>query len=200
MVSSENQSSVVRRSSSTKKTAGSIITASTGNSSISTSTRVEQRSRQVYIGRGTFIVFLLVIAGLLGFLSYTLLDNAEKTLVDRQYYSMTERALDATRTLATNKLQYGTRVMANVAAHAFPNASSWPFVWVDGYYDIVKNVIPTSCYTGLHLAPMVDPKKVNVSEFEDFVYGKYAEVFGPNQTMGANSDFGRGIWSKYISS
>ena len=87
--------------------------------------------------------------------------------------------------------------MANVAGYSFPNATDWPKVWMDGYWDIDKNVIPTSCYTGIHLAPIIYPNVDDVTDFEDFIYGKYEEVFGPNQTMGAYSHFGRGIWSEY---
>lgn len=95
------------------------------------------------------------------------------------------------------KLQYGTRTMAEVAAYTFPDAEQWPFVWVDGYWKIVQNVLPTSLNTGMNLAPLVDPAKVNVSEFEDFVYEKFERVFPDNPDMGGRSHFGRGIWSAY---
>lgn len=84
--------------------------------------------------------------------------------------------------------------MAEVAGYSFPDASAWPYVWIDGYWDIVRNVIPTSLGTGMNLAPIVDPAVVNVTEFEDFVYGKFAEVFPEYPDMGARSHFGKGIW------
>ena len=92
-----------------------------------------------------------------------------------------------------NKLQHGTMVMTQVAAFAWPNAESWPYVWIDGYWKIVENVVPTSCYTGIHLAPIVQPEQSE--KFEEFAYGKFKEHF-PNTTMGANSHFGEGIWGK----
>ena len=84
--------------------------------------------------------------------------------------------------------------MAEVAAYTFPDAEQWPYVWIDGYWKIVENVLPTSLNTGMNLAPLVDPAKVNVSQFEDFVYGKFAEVFPEHPLMGARSHFGKGIW------
>ena len=41
--------------------------------------------------------------------------------------------------------------MANVAGHSFPDAETWPYVWMDGYWDIVRNVVPTSLGTGMNL-------------------------------------------------
>ena len=87
--------------------------------------------------------------------------------------------------------------MAEVAGYSFPDAHVWPYVWIDGYWDIVHNVIPTSLNTGMNLAPIVDPAVTNVTDFEDFIYGKFAEVFPDNPDMGARSHFGKGIWGKY---
>lgn len=84
--------------------------------------------------------------------------------------------------------------MAKVAAYSFPDPEQWPYVWIDGYWEIVNNVLPTSLNTGMNLAPLVDPSKVNVSDFEDFVYRKFAQVFPEHPEMGARSHFGKGIW------
>ena len=86
-------------------------------------------------------------------------------------------------------------VMSQVAAFAWPNAASWPFVWIDGYWKIVENVLPTSCYTGIHLAPLVQPDQSEA--FEEFAYNKFKETFGDNTTLGARSHFGEGIWGTY---
>lgn len=165
---------------------------STSATDSSSSSNYEKRSRSVVWGRGIFLCFLLVVAGCLGGLAFYLLSEPERHLVDEQYFSMTGRALEATKNIATNKLQHGTMVMAKVASYAFPDAAAWPFIWVEGYLDIVASVIPTSCYTGMHLAPIVPPDRV--AEFETFAYTKFAETFGENTTTGAQSHFGKGIW------
>ena len=94
-----------------------------------------------------------------------------------------------------NKLQHGTMVMSKVASYTFPDAAAWPFVWIDGYWDIASSVLPTSCYTGIHFAPLVQPAQS--AAFEAFAYGKFADTFGENTTMGAYSHFGKGIWGTY---
>ena len=170
---------------------------STGSSDLSTGSSVDtngRRSRSVLIGRTVFVVFLLVVAAVLSILAYYFLNESEQQLVEEQYYSMTARALEVTQSLAKNKLQHGTMVMSRMAAHAYPDADSWPFVFIEGYWDIVAQVIPTSCYTGIHLAPLVLPEQA--AEFETFAYAKFAETFGANTTMGAYSHFGKGIWGK----
>ncbi len=85
--------------------------------------------------------------------------------------------------------------MAKHVGWAFPNADQdWPFVWVPSYWDIMEEVLPTSIYSGLNLAPIVEP--IQASSFEDYAYSKIAETFGENSTMGESSHFGRGIWVK----
>ena len=183
------------------------------------------RSSSVLMGRGVFVFFLVVVAVVLGWLAWFLLERSEQQLMEEQYYSMMARALDVTRSLAvssitvvcsqclyklqflfddhlffqiilllsqTNKLKHGTMVMSQVVAFAAPNAAAWPFIWVDGYWKIVENVLPTSCYTGIHLAPLVLPEQAE--EFEEFAYNKFREVFGNDTDMGAESHFGEGIW------
>jgi len=150
------------------------------------------RSKTVKVGRGVLVIFLMIVAAVLGATSYHLLSQAETNLITEQFTSMTERALDVTKSLATNKLQHGTMVMTQVAAFAFPDASSWPFVWVDGYWKIVDNVVPTSCYTGIHLAPIVDPSQA--AEFEEFAYNQFETTFPEHPEMGQRSEFGKGIW------
>jgi len=123
------------------------------------------------------------------------LDRSEKTLKREQYFSMMDTALINVRKMAQNKLFHGTNVMAQVASWTYPNASSWPFVWIPGYWDIVKEVAPTSIYAGVNFAPLVQPNQVQA--FEDFAYAHFAEEFGPNSTMGAQSHFGKGIWGTF---
>ena len=82
--------------------------------------------------------------------------------------------------------------MAKLASYSAPDAAEWPFIWVDGYFDIVQSVTPTSAWTGLHLCPIVPPDVL--PEWEDFAYGKYRETFGNDTDAGARSHFGAGVW------
>ena len=61
-----------------------------------------KRSQCVIYGRGAFILFLLIVAAILGFLAFFFLSESENVLVEEQYYSMTASALTATQTLAVS--------------------------------------------------------------------------------------------------
>ncbi len=99
------------------------------------------------------------------------------------------------RNLAENKLVHGSQIMAKHVGWAFPDADrDWPFVWLPSYWDIMEEVLPTSIWSGLNLAPIVTPDQA--PSFEDYAYSKIAETFGENSTMGETSHFGKGIWVK----
>ena len=44
-------------------------------------------------------------------------------------------------------------------------------IWDKMGWDIVENVLPTSCYTGIHLAPLVMPNES--AAFEEYAYNKF---------------------------
>lgn len=85
----------------TKKTEGTGSTTNSGTSHSSSIVSPEE-SLEVTIGRVAFAVFLFVIAGVLGWLGYLLLNNAEANLVDEQYYSMTSKALETVQTVSVS--------------------------------------------------------------------------------------------------
>jgi hypothetical protein len=99
------------------------------------------------------------------------------------------QALEATTLLTQNKL-LGAKTMARVAGYTYPNASSWPFTVIPGYYDISETVAATSIVGGLILAPIVKPEQV--AEFEEMAYNHYTQQF-PGEEV-AISSFGKGIW------
>lgn len=82
--------------------------------------------------------------------------------------------------------------MAKHVGWSFPNKESWPFIWVPSYWDMMAEVLPTSIWSGVNLAPIVMPYQA--AEFEEFAYGKFTENFGNDTNMGAKSSFGKGIW------
>lgn len=127
--------------------------------------------------------------------SLSVLRCTEETLAATHYASVTAGALNNVQSLAENKLVHGSQIMAKHVGWAYPNADQdWPFVWVPSYWDIMEEVLPTSVWSGLNLAPIVMPEQV--APFEEFAYDKIAETFGENSTMGATSHFGKGIWVK----
>jgi len=152
-------------------------------------------SKAIVIGREVFLGFILLIAGLFGYTSYNLLRSSEATLAAQQYVSVTKGALINVRNLAENKLVHGSKLMAKHVGWAYPNADKdWPFVWLPSYWDIMEEVLPTSIWSGVNLAPIVFPHQAE--SLEEYAYAKIAETFGEDSDIGATSNFGKGIWVK----
>ena len=90
------------------KDAGSLRTSSTcASASSPVVSIVSNESRGVSFGRFTFLGFLVAVAGLLGWLGFFLLANAEQNLVNEQYYVMTARALETVRSVAVRRGRVG---------------------------------------------------------------------------------------------
>ena len=127
--------------------------------------------------------------------SFSVLRSSEDKLAKEQYVSLASGAMINAQNLAENKLVHGSQIMAKHVGWAFPDADQdWPFVWLPSYWDIMEEVLPTSIWSGLNLAPIVTPDQA--SSFEDYAYSKIAETFGNNSTMEGTSHFGKGIWVK----
>ena len=123
----------------------------------------------------------------------SVLSSSEEALATGLYVSVTTGALQQVRNLAEDKLVHGSQIMAKHVGWAFPNADQdWPFVWLPSYWDIMEEVLSTSIWSGVNLAPIVQPEQA--AAFEDFAYKKFSDNFGENSTMGAKSHFGKGIW------
>jgi len=155
----------------------------------------KDESRAVVLGRELFVAFILLVAGVFGCMFYFVLYQSERHLAIKQFNSVTDGALNNIRNLAETKLVHGSYIMAKHVGWTYPNADEdWPFVWLPSYWDIMEEVLPTSIWNGVNLAPIVRPEQAE--EFEEFAYGKIAETFGEDSDMGATSHFGKGIWVK----
>jgi hypothetical protein len=91
----------------------------------------------------------------------------------------------------------GSISMASVVEAAFPNASSWPFVALNGYELIAQNIIATSSGRELAVCPIIKPEQI--VPFEAFAKEYYTTnripPF-PNNTgeKAGVSSFGFGIF------
>jgi hypothetical protein len=93
----------------TRKTTSSGLSLpsfSTNNSDESSKSRdaATSRSASVLMGRGIFVFVLAIVALVLGVLTWLFIDRAEWKLVEEQYLSMTDRALDVTQQLAVSSI------------------------------------------------------------------------------------------------
>ena len=87
---------------STKKTTASgsaMSSISSGDTAATSTVHYGDRSTSVVWGRAIFVAIMLTVSGVLGYLSYYFLAESETHLAEEQYYSVTARALEATRTL-----------------------------------------------------------------------------------------------------
>lgn len=147
-------------------------------------------SRRVSVGRIAFVAGLIAVAAALGYSSYHFLHQGEAELADAEYEAKIGRAISLLGTISTNKL-LGCFAVSKIVANTNPDASDWPQVSVPGYHDIVSDISPTSIVGGMSVAPMLFSAE-EMASFEDFAYGKFAELF-PDETV-AVSSFGKGIW------
>jgi len=95
------KSFVTRKSSKSGSTGASTL--SSGKSNASTYSEVELH-KEVTFGKWIFVTLLLVVAGLLGWMGYFLLERAEQELWVEQYESMTERAIETVEIVAVSLL------------------------------------------------------------------------------------------------
>ena len=87
---------------STKKSGSTGFSTFSGKSNSTTQSQVDEHSKGVRLGKWTFVFFLMVVAGFLGFISYHLLERAERNLWEEQYESMTERAIETIQLVAVS--------------------------------------------------------------------------------------------------
>jgi hypothetical protein len=132
----------------------------------------------------------IVVAAALGYATNRLLTDSERTLAQEQFIAIADRALDAAVGLTLRK-KLGTTTLASVAANAFPDAQTWPFVNLNGFEEISQNVIEASSGRSMGLLPIVTPERL--AEFEDYAYDVVFAGTYPNDT--GVSAFGRGVYA-----
>lgn len=162
-----------------------------GNSSANGS-----ESRQtILLGRITFLITLVSVAALFGYLSYHFLSESEIELTEVQFGSIADRAL-CTALENTERKRLGVLSLASIIGGANPDISGWPSeVTVNNFETITKNIVETSKGCLMGFAPLVAPHEVPA--FEDHAYKYYEELRMPEPFPEgtALSSFGKGIWS-----
>lgn len=148
------------------------------------------KSRPVLCGRLLFITCLCATAAALGVLAHRFLTKGERELAVSQFESIAERALTEAHG-NTRRKRLALATMASMVSEIHPNASDWPFVYVDGFERIVNNLLDSTSGKDMGFTPFV--KTEDLSAWEDFAYDYYYNIRSfPNTT--AQSSFGRGVW------
>jgi hypothetical protein len=147
---------------------------------------------KILLVRVAFLTFLCLVAVVFGFMADYFLTEGEKALADKQFDSITDRALD-TAVEITRRKRLGAISMASVVSHAHPDLDAWPFVTVFGYEDISTKLVGTSSGRTMGFVPLVKPYQLEA--FEAFAYKFFDQDRNPPFPEGtAQSSFGKGVW------
>jgi len=140
---------------------------STRNSVRSPIYQAPRGSRKVWTSRLVFLLSLAVVGALLSYGAYHVLTESEQNLAENQFDAISDRALDAALEITLRK-RLGAKALATTVAHAFPNASQWPYVHLPGFADIASAIIETVSAGTMGLAPLVKPEQLDA--LTDFIH------------------------------
>lgn len=153
-----------------------------------------------------FVLFLMGLSALFGYLAYTTLESSERSLAEEQYTSIVNNAFGTTEATILRK-SAGAKGLADLVGAINPNAEEWPFVAVDDYVEIAERVIEVSTnfqrYSPIHsggfsntrvasMLPIVLPEQLD--QFETHAYAFYDSIGLPPFT--GYSPLGPGVWQE----
>lgn len=148
-------------------------------------------SRRITFLRISFLLCLLAAAAICGGVAYTRIANLEQSAGIQTYESVAASALGNAQALAHQRIE-GGKTMVSILKYAFPNASQWPFVALDGYLETANQIAQQSSTLTLALNVIVQPEQA--PDFEDWAWKTY-RAQGYPETAGFSEDFGFGIYA-----
>jgi len=137
-----------------------------------------------------FVTFLGTIAGVLGYVAYRYLSQAEQQQAVAQFESLADRALTEAVKIAHAQRAAVTTMAKMIAVH-YGNAT-WPFVTIRNYEWIANSLLQVSGNHNLGLITRVEPEQLD--EFETFMYDYWNTIRFPNQSVAVHS-FGPGVFA-----
>lgn len=127
--------------------------------------------RAVWRGKVGFVVFLLILATVLGFVTARLVQRRETEAAETHFKAIAERALVDAKEFAFRKRKAG-QAMAGYIAELFPKAEQWPYVAVPRFQRIAKRLLDTNVDGyGMSFTPIV--QKDQHDTFVRFAHGFY---------------------------
>jgi signal transduction histidine kinase len=150
----------------------------------------EGQSRVCFL-RLIFIASLVAAAAVCGAVAYREVRGLENDVGAQTFESVAASALQGAKAKTQRSVQ-GADLMASYLSFAFPNASMWPLVALDGYIQTAGKAAQLLSATTFTLDMIVRPDEA--TEFENFAAKVYKEQ-GYAKGAGVN-DFGFGIWAK----
>ena len=189
--SSSNKLKQFTTSNGTKST-GSSTGLRSSNSTASTIADLK-RNRNIGYGRIALAIVLMGCAGGFGFASYALMENAESRLAKDRFDSIAKRAESSAEWVLQQKKQ-ATDGLALMVGSVNPDASEWPFVYMERYKEIASS-LKLITKGSLSFCPIVKGFGLDSDEqqrFQEYYYDLYEEWGYPNGT--GVSAFGKGIF------
>jgi len=175
----------------------SVTDTNTGSSSGASSSHASKQpktktKRNIQVGRIVLVVVLLVSAALLGAGGYLLMDAAESRLAKNRFTSIVQRA-EANANWVIMQKKQASDALASMYGTANPDASEWPFVYMEGYQEIATKLKLITKGT-LNFCPIVIGfgEGSQQKAFEEYWYDLYDKWGYPNTT--GVSAFGKGIY------
>ena len=153
----------------------------------------DSSGRAVWAVRILFVFALCLLAAALGFLAFSLLDQAEMNLAETQFQSIAIRAAGEAKEALLSRRWAGV-TLSNVVGELYPNASQWPFVEWLNFEQVVANMLETSHANDMGFVPFVSVEERE--EFEAFAQATYEKLGFPNNTGVSTPENGFGIWAR----
>ncbi|CAJ1946031.1 unnamed protein product [Cylindrotheca closterium] len=145
----------------------------------------------VWAIRIVFVLVMILLCALLGYLAYTLLYEQEIRMARTQFESITTRAMIQAKDDLRSRVWAGI-TLSNMVSELYPNAEQWPYIEWQGFENAARNILETSHGEDVGFVPFVDPQ--NLTEFEDFAQNLYQMIGLPNNT--AVKSWGFGVWAR----
>ncbi|KAL3910862.1 MAG: hypothetical protein SGILL_007521, partial [Bacillariaceae sp.] len=149
--------------------------------------------RAILAVRILFVCALCGLAALLGFLAYSLLDQAEKTLAETQFQSIAIRAAGEAKAALLSRRWAGV-TLSNVVGELYPDSEQWPFVEWLNFEQVTGNMLETSHANDMGFIPFVSLEEQ--AEWETFAQATYQKLGFPNNTGVSTEENGFGVWAR----
>jgi signal transduction histidine kinase len=156
-----------------------------------TKSAVPEGQSKVCFLRSIFVASLVAAAAVCGAVAYREVQGLEREVGEQTFDSVAASALQGARAKTLRTVQ-AADLMASYLSFAFPNASAWPLVALDGYIEIAGKAANLLTATTMALVTIVRPDEA--TEFESFAAKVYKDQ-GYAEGVGVH-DFGFGIWAK----
>jgi len=160
------------------------------------SAHLKATPRPIFWGRWLFFILLLMVAAALGYMTYNMLSDNETTLAECLFEKVADNAIIIIRNNQDRKM-LGMSTMGSAIGAAGYNRDQWPFVTLDDYQSLARNVIDVSHGCNIGFAPFVTPAQVstyNIFAGNHYQYSRIPEPF-PEGTAAIDDHGTVGIWS-----